>query len=90
MNNKKGKEPKIVISIIAIILLVTCGYLVTKKTSMKGEGHIIVEVIDLNGSKIKEKEYIKYSFRLYFPRKYYPIIRFINTCFTKCFHYYIR
>lgn len=56
MNNKKGKEPKIVISIIAIILLVTCGYLVTKKTSMKGEGHIIVEVIDLNGSKIKEKE----------------------------------
>ena len=61
MNNKKGKEPKIVISIIAIILLVTCGYLVTKKTSMKGEGHIIVEVIDLHGSKIKEKELDYYS-----------------------------
>lgn len=48
--------PKIVISIIAIILLVVCGYLTTKKAFMKGEGHIIVEVIDLNGSKIKEKE----------------------------------
>ena len=61
MNNKKSKLLKAAISIIAVAVLVVCGLHVTKTFSVKDDGCIKVEIIDINDSLIKEKnvEFVK-------------------------------
>lgn len=56
MNNKKSKLLKTVISIVAVILLVVCGLIATKSFNAKEEGLIKIEVVDINGTLIKEKD----------------------------------
>jgi len=58
MNNKKSKLLKTAISIVAVIVLIVCGLLATKTFNSKGDGYIIVEVIDINGNLIKEKKVV--------------------------------
>jgi len=49
---------KTAISIVAVIVLIVCGLLATKTFNSKEDGYIIVEVIDINGNLIKEKDVV--------------------------------
>lgn len=53
MNNKYLKTA---LTIIAVLVLIVGGLFLRNQFSSQGQGHITVELIDLNGKKLIEKE----------------------------------